>query len=70
MTPKEAIQTILDDKEKYTTTLNYAVEYCRVALMMDENSHAFKIQCAYILENIRYWRHPKAKEVRATLKKV
>jgi len=69
MTKKEAIKIILADKENYKGTLNYAINYCRAALHMDEDSDAFRVQVLYILNNIPYWRHPKAKEVREVLKK-
>ena len=68
MTKKDAIKIILSDKKKYNTTLNYAVDYCRAALCMDEDSQEFDTQVLYILNNIQYWRHPKAKEVRQVLK--
>ncbi len=61
-----AIGVILSDKEKYTTTLNWAVNYCRVGLLM--KGHELNVQCLYILNNITGWRHPRAKEVREALK--
>lgn len=63
---KEAINKILVDKSHYTTSLNYAVNYCRAALSM--SGHELKVQCLYILNNITHWRSHNSKEVRATLK--
>jgi hypothetical protein len=68
MTKHEAIQIILSDKKSYPTALNYAIDYCQAAMEMPAESEAFKTQCLYILNNITYWRHPQAKEVRATLR--
>lgn len=67
MTVHEAIGVILSDKAKYTTSLNYAVNYCRAAMYMQ--GEELRVQCLYILNNITSWRHPQAKEVRAVLKK-
>lgn len=61
-----AIRIILSDTKAYKTSLNYAVGYCRCALM--QRGEDLKVQCLYILNNITHWRHPKAKDVRATLK--
>lgn len=69
MTKKEAIEIILSDTEKYNTSLNYAVDYCKASRSMAEGTKNFNIQVLYILNNIQYWRHPRAKEVRETLKK-
>ena len=66
MTKQEAISVILSDKEHYRTSLNYAVNYCRVAKCMD--GEELRVQCLYILNNIQYWRHPQAKQVRAALR--
>lgn len=68
MTKKEAIILILSDKAKYTTTLNYAVNYCRASLTMEEDSEEFRTQVLYILANLSHWRHPRAKEVREVLR--
>lgn len=69
MTKKEAIKIILSDKKSYKKSLNYAVAYCQAAMGMDVDSHEFKIQVPYILNNITHWRHPKAKDVRVALRK-
>lgn len=68
MTKKEAIQIILSDKAKYTTTLNFAIDYCRASLSMKEDSEEFRTQVLYILANLSHWRHPRAKEVREILR--
>ena len=65
---KEAINTILSDKESYPKSLNYAVNYCRYALTITDIEE-MKIQVIYILGNITHWRHVKAIQVRKTLKK-
>lgn len=63
---KTAIKTILSDKLHYTTSLNYAINYCHYALNM--TGEELRVQCLYIIGNITHWRHPKAKEVREVLK--
>lgn len=63
---KNAIRTILEDEKSYKTSLNWAVNYCRHAL--SQSREELKVQCLYILNNITRWRHPSAKDVRATLK--
>ena len=62
-----AVVTILSDKASYNTSLNYAVCYCQYALEITD-PREMKIQVLYILNNITYWRHPQAKDVRKTLK--
>ena len=74
MTAKEAMKLIVDNQE--TPALNYAVNYAKAGLSMDENSHDFKVQCLYIVSNISNWRSTKAfpipkeqiKEARQALK--
>lgn len=68
MTKHEAIQIILDDKKAYTTTLNWAIDYCRYAMDKNPENPEFKQQIPYILNNITHWRHPQAKAVRQTLR--
>jgi hypothetical protein len=63
---KIAIQKILADRKSWNTSLNYAVNYCRVAICLEGD--ALAVQCLYILNNIIHWRHEDAKEVRAVLK--
>lgn len=63
---RKAINIILSDKCSYNTSLNYAVNYCRVALSME--GEELQVQCLYILNNITRWRHQNAKEVRKILK--
>lgn len=63
---KSHIQTILDDTKSYSTSLNYAVNYCRAAMTM--TGHELKIQVLYILSNITHWRNPKAAATRAVIK--
>lgn len=62
---QSAIGIILRDEEKYETTLNYAVNYCKAAARM--TPEGLRLQCLYILGNIAGWRHPQAKEVKAIL---
>jgi len=62
----QAINTILSDKKHYKTTLNWAINYCKATLTMSEQE--LIVQIPYILNNIIYWRHPDAKEVRRILK--
>lgn len=68
MTVHEAIAVILSDTKSYSTTLNWAVNYCQQAMNMPEGSEALRVQCLYILGNISKWRHEQAKNVRAVLK--
>jgi hypothetical protein len=63
---KDAIAVILEDTTAYTTSLNYAVGYARLAQHM--TGEDLRVQCLYILGNISHWRSPQAKEVRITLK--
>ncbi len=74
MTAKEAMKMIVDNQE--APALNYAVNYAKSGLSMDENSEEFKVQCLYIVNNISNWRSTKAfptpkeqiKEARQALK--
>jgi|GEM_PF-5186774 len=66
MTKQEAIDVILSDKERYKTSLNWAVNYCRSAKLL--SGHALDVQILYILSNTQHWRHPRAKEVRQALR--
>lgn len=68
MTKREAIKVILSDRKAYSKSLNYAVNYCRYALLMPEDSEQFSGQIPYILTNITKWRHPLAKMVREALR--
>lgn len=63
---KNVIHKILEDEKSYKTSLNWAVNYCRHALSL--SGEELRVQCLYILNNIQHWRHPSAKDVRATLK--
>jgi hypothetical protein len=64
---KEAILIILDDTASYTTSLNWAVNYCKHAMTV-EDDYEMDMQARYVLNNLSSWRHPKAAEVRAVLK--
>jgi hypothetical protein len=63
---KAAINTILSDTKAYTTSLNWAVNYCKAALAM--SGYDLSVQILYILNNISHWRHPEAKNIRMVLK--
>jgi hypothetical protein len=63
---KKAVEVILSDKKSYSTSLNYAINYYKVARSM--SGHELRVQTLYILNNIAHWRHPEAKSVRDTLK--
>jgi len=75
MTAKQAIQLIIQNQE--TPALNYAVNYAKAAMLMDENSNEFEVQCIYIVNNIAGWRAKKGdyvmknqiKEARMAIKK-
>jgi hypothetical protein len=64
----DAINIILSDTAKYETSLNYAILYCKAVIGYKMEGKLLEVQCLYILNNITGWRHPQAKEVRATLK--
>ena len=63
---RSAIWTILSDVGSYSKSLNYAVNYCRAGINME--GEELRAQVPYILNNVKGWRHPKAKEVRKVLK--
>ena len=72
MNLREALLTILSDKKHRATSLNYAINYVRVALNLQEGSDAMRVQCLYILGNLQHWtvkQNPLAKEVKNILKK-
>lgn len=64
MTVHEALQLIVDNQED--KALKWAVNYAKHSL--HQSGEDLRIQCLYILENIKYWRGPVAKEVRETIK--
>ena len=66
MTVKEALSIILANS--HAPALNYAIAYAAEAMRMPANSEELRVQCLYVVSNISHWRHPQAKEVRATLK--
>ena len=76
MTLTEALQLII--KNKHIPALNHCVNYTKHALILDQNGFEFKVQLAYVLNNMSQWRQSKAstttaaeiKECRAVLKKV
>jgi hypothetical protein len=45
----------------------YAQAYAQAGLTLTD-ANARRVQALYILNNLSRWRHPQAKEVRATLK--
>ena len=61
---KESLQCVVDNKT--AKALNYAVNYAREGLLL--NGESLRIQCLYVLENIKAWRGEDAKQVRQTLK--
>ena len=75
MTAKEAMKLIVDNQK--TPTLNYAMNYAKSGLSMNEDSEEFRVQCIYVVNNISNWRSTKAnptpkeliKEARLVLKK-
>lgn len=64
MTPKDALRLILSDPKADP----YAKTYAQAGLAMETSSHEFRVQMLYVLNNLRFWRHPDAKEVRKILK--
>ncbi len=79
MTVTEALQLII--KNSHVPALKYCVYYAEAALIMvkraDISEYGFKLQLAYVLNNMTHWRQCKAstttaaeiRECRATLKK-
>lgn len=55
-------------KNRNEKALNYAVNYAREGLNMDQDDYAAKVQCLYILNNMTAWRGETAKAVRESLK--
>jgi hypothetical protein len=76
MTKTEALQTIVDNQDN--PSLNYAINYAKVALIMTEQDMGFETQLIYVLSNLSGWRVNKKfsitketiKEVKDTLKGV
>lgn len=76
MTAKDAMKLVVANQD--SPALNYAVNYAKVGLNMDENSHEFRVQCLYLVGNISNWRATKSasitreeiKEAREVLKMV
>ena len=62
-----ACQNIVNNAHE--KTLNYAVNYAKYGLELDELADA-KVQALYILNNMIYWRGVLAKETRAILKTI
>jgi len=75
MTVKEALQMIVDDCN--CPALNYAVNYAKAGLLMDDDSEELRVQCLYVQGNISSWRagstskftKEQIKECRDTIKK-
>jgi hypothetical protein len=57
MTAKDAMRLIVQHQE--IPALNYAVNYAKAGLYMDENSRDFQVQCLYTANNIANWRPTK-----------
>lgn len=70
MNIQEALDTILEDRKSYGTSLNYAVAYTVQAKAMwhGKDYEGLRVQLLYVLNNITHWRHPKAKEVRQAIR--
>ena len=69
MDAKTALETIM--KSQDAKALKWAISYTRFALeMINANAQPNYIagQLLYVQNNITYWRHPQAKEVRAAIK--
>jgi len=64
---KWALRTILSDHVHYETTLNWAVNYTRRAILMNDGED-LKTQLTYILCNLNSWRHRDAYKVRKILR--
>ena len=54
---------------RHTPSLNYAFGYAAAGTTLWD-AEEIKTQCLYLLNNIRYWRGEKAKQVRALFKEL
>lgn len=61
---KEALRCIMDNRT--VKALNYAVNYAKEGLL--QTGETLRVQCLYVLENMKAWRGEDAKRVRETLK--
>lgn len=61
---KESLRCIVDNRT--AKALNYAVNYAKEGLC--QTGETLRVQCLYILENMKAWRGEDAKRVRNTLK--
>jgi hypothetical protein len=66
MTTKDALQEIVNHREEMA--LNWAVEYARFGLGLEEGSQEFRTQLLYVIGNITGWRGELAKQVRGVIK--
>lgn len=63
---KNALRIIVNNSHE--KALNYAVNYARYGLTIDD-PYELKVQCLYVLSNMIRWRGEEAKRVRETLKR-
>ena len=61
MKAKDAMRLVVANQS--SPALNYAVNYAKAGLDMDENSHEFRVQCLYLVGNISGWRATKSGSV-------
>lgn len=54
---------------RHVPSLNYAFGYAAAGTTL-WNPEEIRVQCLYLLENIRYWRGETAKQVRALFKEL
>jgi hypothetical protein len=65
---EKACWTIVRAKCKPGSFMDYAKSYANAGITCCFTNEAIKVQSAYILNNIRYWRGNTAKATRTTLK--
>ena len=64
---KDAIKTILLDKESYETTLFYALKFARKALKQE--GEEFKETCRYLIGNLIFWTGLRQSKIKSVIRK-
>ena len=50
----EALLLIVANEEN--PTIEYAVDYAKIALLMNQNTEMFRVQLLYVVSNLHHWR--------------
>lgn len=70
MTFYDACRAILKDPKADAFAQTYAARGLSLDPIHPGHSDVVRIQALYILSNLKHWRHPDAKLVRATLRQI